>query len=121
MSALGHKQTYAVQQPMSALPPIATAKADFRTTSCLLYPQKRTCAVHQPMSALGQKRTSSTLFNHLIGAASYSITSSARASSVGGIVKRSALAAFRFMTKSNFSGCCTGSSDGLAPLKILST
>ena len=28
MSALGHKQTYAPQQAMSALPPIATAKAD---------------------------------------------------------------------------------------------
>ena len=28
MSALGHKQTYAVQQLMSALPRIATAKAD---------------------------------------------------------------------------------------------
>jgi hypothetical protein len=28
MSALGHKQTYAMHQPMSALPPIAAAKAD---------------------------------------------------------------------------------------------
>ena len=28
MSALGHKRTYAVQQPMSALLSIATAKAD---------------------------------------------------------------------------------------------
>ena len=28
MSALGQKQTYAVQNGMSALPPIATAKAD---------------------------------------------------------------------------------------------
>jgi hypothetical protein len=28
MSAQGHKQTFALQQPMSALPPIATAKAD---------------------------------------------------------------------------------------------
>jgi hypothetical protein len=28
MSALGHKRTYAVQKGMSALPPIATAKAD---------------------------------------------------------------------------------------------
>src|SRR5215510_6918026 len=28
MSALGQKQTYAVQKPMSALPPIATTKAD---------------------------------------------------------------------------------------------
>src|SRR5262245_17339279 len=38
MSALGQKETYALQQAMSALPPIATAKADFRTRSCLLYP-----------------------------------------------------------------------------------
>src|SRR4030095_8858924 len=45
MSALGHKRTYAVDKGMSALPPIATAKADFRTRSCLLYPRKRTCAV----------------------------------------------------------------------------
>ena len=29
MSALGQKQTYAVQIAMSALPPIATAKAEF--------------------------------------------------------------------------------------------
>jgi hypothetical protein len=28
MSALGQKRTYALQQAMSALPPIATAKAD---------------------------------------------------------------------------------------------
>jgi len=28
MSALGQKQTYAVQQSMSALPPTATAEAD---------------------------------------------------------------------------------------------
>src|SRR6476646_3678114 len=38
----GSKQTCALQQPMSALPPIATANADFRTGSCLLYPRKRT-------------------------------------------------------------------------------
>ncbi len=30
MSALGHKQTCALQNVMSALPPIATAKADSR-------------------------------------------------------------------------------------------
>src|SRR5262245_27388680 len=30
-SALGQKQTYAPQQAMSALPPIATAKADVRS------------------------------------------------------------------------------------------
>src|SRR5262249_12456177 len=57
MSALGQKRTFAVQNLMSALPPIATAKADFRKSSCLLYPRKRTCAVQLGMSALGQKRT----------------------------------------------------------------
>ena len=40
MSALGQKQTYAVHKAMSALPPIATAKADSRKWSCPLYPPK---------------------------------------------------------------------------------
>src|SRR5262245_34154216 len=42
MSALGQKQTCAVHQSMSALPPIATAKADSRERSCPLYPRKET-------------------------------------------------------------------------------
>src|SRR5262245_12873135 len=42
---------------MSALPPIATAKADIRKRSCLLYSRKRTCTVQEAMSASGQKRT----------------------------------------------------------------
>jgi hypothetical protein len=46
MSALGQKQTYALQQAMSALPPIATAKAKFRKRPGLLYPRKDACAVH---------------------------------------------------------------------------
>jgi hypothetical protein len=54
MSALGHKQTYAVQKSMSASPLIATAKADLRRRSCPLYPRKQTCASHKPMSAKGQ-------------------------------------------------------------------
>ena len=37
MSALGQKQTYALHKGMSALPPIATAKAESRKRSCLLY------------------------------------------------------------------------------------
>src|SRR4030095_2458381 len=48
MSALGQKQTYAAQNGMSALPPIATSIAFFG------------------MSALGQKRTWPRLFDHLI-------------------------------------------------------
>ena len=53
MSVLGQKQTYALQQAISALHPIATAKADFRARSCPLYPRKRTCAVQLAISAKG--------------------------------------------------------------------
>src|SRR5262245_64353728 len=56
---------------MSALPPIATAKADIRNRSCPLYPRKQTYAVQHAMSALGQKRTSRGLFDHLVGAGEY--------------------------------------------------
>jgi len=48
----------------------------------------------------------------------YSITSSARASSVGGISSPSALAVCRLMTNSNLVDCNTGRSAGLAPLRI---
>jgi hypothetical protein len=54
MSALGQKQTYAPHNGMSALPPIATTKADMRHKPCPLYPRKRTCAAQTVMSALGQ-------------------------------------------------------------------
>ena len=39
MSALGHKRTYAMQKAMSAVPPIATAKADSHKWACPLYPR----------------------------------------------------------------------------------
>src|SRR5262249_12047587 len=51
----------------------------------------------------------------------HSITSSARASSVGGTVRPSAVAAFALRTNSNFVGCCTGRSAGLAPFKMRTT
>jgi hypothetical protein len=51
----------------------------------------------------------------------YSITSSACAISVAGTVRPSALAVLRLMTNSNLVGCWTGKSEGLAPLRILST
>jgi hypothetical protein len=40
MSALGHKQTCALHQPMSAIPPIATAKANFRKKAMSALPPK---------------------------------------------------------------------------------
>src|SRR5215475_9721498 len=51
----------------------------------------------------------------------HSMTSSARPSSEGGIVRPRALAVLRLMISSNLVGCSTGSSAGLAPLRILPT
>jgi len=51
MSALGQKHTSALHKGMSALPPIATAKADSRKRSCPLYPRKRTSNTCDGMSA----------------------------------------------------------------------
>src|SRR5262249_16577602 len=50
----------------------------------------------------------------------HSITASARASSVGGIVRPSAFAVFRLIASSNFVGRNTGSSAGDTPLRTLS-
>src|SRR5215470_653035 len=49
------------------------------------------------------------------------ITSSARPSSDGGIVRPRVFAVLRLITNSNFVGCSTGRSAGLEPLRILST
>ena len=49
------------------------------------------------------------------------ITSSARSSSCGGIVRPSAFAVLRLITSSSLLGCSIGSSPGVAPLNIRST
>src|SRR5262245_60679239 len=54
-------------------------------------------------------------------AALHSITSSARASSVGGTSTPSALAALRLITSSYLVGACTGRSAGFSPLRMRST
>src|SRR5262249_13054751 len=51
----------------------------------------------------------------------YWITSSARASTEGGIVRPSALAGLRLRRSSNFVGCSTGMSAGLVPFSTLPT
>src|SRR5215217_4990126 len=51
----------------------------------------------------------------------YSITWSARASSVEGTVRPSAFAVLRLIRSSNFVGCSTGRSAGFTPFRILST
>src|SRR5438876_9254744 len=72
----------------------------------------------RPPEGLGEVSQSSCVAN-TIGA--YWITSSARPSSDGGIVRPRALAVLRLTTSSNFVGRSTGRSAGLAPLRILST
>jgi hypothetical protein len=67
MSALGQKPTYALQQAMSALPPIATAKAKFHMSA--LAAKADMCGA-QPMSLWAKS-----------GHRAYSITSSARPTS----------------------------------------
>src|SRR5262249_27541884 len=54
-------------------------------------------------------------------APSHSITSSAKAISLSGILRPRALAVVRLITSSNLVGCTTGRSAGLAPLRILPT
>ena len=51
----------------------------------------------------------------------HSITSSARASSVAGTSRPSALAVLRLITSSNLVGACTGRSAGFSPLRMRST
>src|SRR5215469_10493717 len=55
------------------------------------------------------------------GAPFHSITSSARASSAGGISRPSAFAVLRLMTSSYLVGACTGRSVGFSPLRMRST
>src|SRR5215471_21135405 len=75
----------------------------------------------------GAKRKSKNLLAHLSPHAfrltthAYRITLSARYSTVCGIVTPICFAVLRLITSSNFVGCSTGRSAGLAPFRILST
>src|SRR5262249_2388722 len=92
-----------LEHKLSALPPIADtrcARPRFREV---------------PIAVVS--RCSKCRYTTLI----YSITSLARASSDGEMVRPSAFAVLRFMMRSNLVGCSTGRSAGFAPRKILST
>ena len=85
--------------PMSAMPPIATRMLKRRDWS--------RCA--------NRDRT------HRSKPHRYSITSSARSSTDGGITRPSARAVLRLSTVAYLVGACTGSSAGFAPRRIRST
>src|SRR5262249_33524316 len=83
---------------------------------CPLYPRERTSELNRVMSALCQKRT-----HALQQFYRYSITSSARVSSDGAILRSSAFAVLRLTTNWYLVGASTGRSDGFSPLRIRST
>src|SRR6516165_1569136 len=96
MSALGQKQTWERLLLMSALPP----KADMGQSRCDVRFVPKADILHR-----GNLRR-------------YSITSSTRARSVGGISRPSAFAVLRLITNSNLVGSITGRSPGFSPLRI---
>src|SRR5262245_66542663 len=74
------------------------------TSPCPLYPRKRHQTRHMecPLWAVS-------------GHSTYSITSSARASRLGGTERPSALAVLRLITSSELVGACRGRLEGLWP------
>src|SRR5215475_14211993 len=95
------------QTPRVRLRRCAAEKSDHRHPRLL-----RTCP-ERPRGCAAEQRDEC--------APPHSITSSARASSVGGTSSPSALAVLTLMTRSNLVGCSTGMSPGFAPRRILST
>jgi hypothetical protein len=118
MSALGQKQTYALQQAMSALHPIATAKAKFHKRRESEIPQKAMSALPPKADMCGA--TICALWA-ISGHQTYSNTSSARAITDGGTVRPIALAVLTLTAKVNFVGACTGRLVGFSPLRMRST
>src|SRR5215470_14979861 len=91
--------------------------ADGRCDLPLLVPMRGADVATETGPVLGIRAVTSTVcVEH-----DYSITWSARPSTDCGIVSPRALAVLRLMTSSNFVGCSTGKSAGLAPFRILST
>ena len=111
MSALGHKPDMCNAPTHVRFTPIATAKAD---------PAKRHVRF-TPKSRHVQRNSLCLLWANRGHRQLYSITSSARASTEGGIVRPRALAVLRLITSSYLVGDCTGRSAGFSPLRMRST
>src|SRR5262249_1497792 len=93
----------------SRLKPAAMEKSDYRHRGLLAPPRERP----RRGRAAEQRDERAALYR-----CSHLITSSARASSDGGTVRPSTLAACALMTSSNLVDCTTGSSAGFAPLRM---
>jgi hypothetical protein len=100
MSLLGQKQTLRPEISMAALPP----KADITERD------RHVCFV--PKADVS--RCSKIRYRR----SAYSITSSARPSNGSGMLRPSALAVLRLITRLSLTACITGKSLGFSPLRI---
>ena len=96
-----------------------SAPGSVRPWTTLSGPSVFNKAAFQQIKLPGDRREQREGCGRLI-TSDYWITS-ARCSTDGGIVRPRPLAVLRLITSSNFEGCSTGRSPGLAPLRILST
>src|SRR5262245_46151456 len=78
-------------------------------------------SMHQPSTSCVSARRRRAADERDELAPLHSITSSARASSVGGTSRPSSSAVLRLITSSYFVGACTGRSAGFSPFKMRST
>jgi hypothetical protein len=113
--------------PASKCPLWVKSRHMRRNKACPLYPNsdRESGLPHTVMSALPLKADVCDAIAHVcygpIADITYSISSSARASSEGGIVIPSALAVLRLMTISKVVGWTTGRSAGFSPLRMRPT
>jgi hypothetical protein len=97
--------------PLFALRERLSASVRFRAVTGR--PSRQLLQLGFAMTGLMRRNT-----RHVLVAMIYSITSSARASNLSGIVSPSAFAVPRLITSSNLVGCSTGRSAGRAPWRI---
>ena len=115
------RQPLPIRRARMSLPPPAAKPTTMRTGRDRIGLRPRNARhSRQRGSARGQmqKLSSAGKFHCEPPFHAHSITSSARASSVGGTSRPSALAVLRLMTSSNLVDCKTGRSAGFAPLRI---
>src|SRR5579872_4995710 len=113
----------------AAARPVSSKKCDRRHCAAILQSRYRFLVAHTRSERAGKARPLAPLNQTWDGfgctalllsgtPVRYSITSSARAITVGGILRLRALAVLRLMTSSNLLGACTGRSPGFSPLRI---
>src|ERR1039458_4951737 len=111
-----HQNHYRSAQPMSLLGQKRTNYRGLKSTVVRCYSNSGQTLRRSEMTLSAKSGLMHRSKQHL-----YSITSSARAISVGGTVTPIVFAVLRLITRLNLVGCSTGISAGFSPRKILST